>query len=59
LLAEYAYILAVGAIAYINTDVEELHHWMVSHFEAHPLFERIPREELVPSYPVVSVKLTH
>eukprot|EP01087_Luapelamoeba_hula_P013462 TRINITY_DN3841_c0_g1_i1.p1 TRINITY_DN3841_c0_g1~~TRINITY_DN3841_c0_g1_i1.p1 ORF type:complete len:222 (-),score=37.94 TRINITY_DN3841_c0_g1_i1:24-689(-) len=46
LLAEYAYVLAEGGIAYTNTDVEDLHVWMVKHFTAHPLFVRIPDEEL-------------
>ncbi|KAI9297620.1 tRNA guanine-N7 methyltransferase [Neoconidiobolus thromboides FSU 785] len=45
LLAEYAYVLAVGGIIYTVTDVEDLHNWMVEHLEAHPLFERISEEE--------------
>jgi tRNA (guanine-N7-)-methyltransferase len=32
---------------YTITDVEDLHRWMAHHFEDHPLFERIPDEELV------------
>ena len=40
LLAEYAYILRVGGVAYVVTDVVELYEWMVQRFEAHPLFER-------------------
>ncbi|KAI5295872.1 tRNA (guanine-N(7)-)-methyltransferase (tRNA(m7G46)-methyltransferase) [Ascosphaera acerosa] len=31
--AEYAYVLRPGGRLYTITDVEELHHWMVSHFE--------------------------
>ncbi|CAB0042259.1 unnamed protein product [Trichogramma brassicae] len=46
LLAEYAYILAEGAIVYTMTDVKDLHEWMVKHLTEHPLFERIPDEEL-------------
>ncbi|XP_063225014.1 tRNA (guanine-N(7)-)-methyltransferase isoform X2 [Bacillus rossius redtenbacheri] len=46
LLAEYAYVLAEHAVVYTVTDVEDLHHWMVQHFQDHPLFERIPDEEL-------------
>jgi len=46
LLAEYAYVLAEGALAYTVTDVEELHIWMVQHFSAHPLFEPISQEEM-------------
>lgn len=45
LLADYAYVLREGGIAYTCTDVKDLHDWMVSHFNAHPLFERIPDEE--------------
>jgi len=46
LLAEYAYALKVGGIAYTITDVEELHTWMKGHFEAHPLFESLTAEEI-------------
>jgi tRNA (guanine-N7-)-methyltransferase len=45
-LAEYAYVLRPGGIAYTATDVEELNDWMVLHFEEHPMFERIPETEL-------------
>lgn len=34
-------------IVYTITDVKDLNEWMVLHFEEHPLFERIPDEELV------------
>lgn len=34
-------------LVYTITDVLELHHWMCTHFEGHPLFERVPLEELV------------
>ncbi|KAI0477733.1 putative methyltransferase [Xylariaceae sp. FL0804] len=43
--SEYAYVLRPGGIAYTITDVEDLHDWMVQHFEAHPSFERIPEDE--------------
>ncbi|XP_028654489.1 tRNA (guanine-N(7)-)-methyltransferase [Erpetoichthys calabaricus] len=46
LLAEYAYVLRLGGLVYTITDVEEVHEWMVKHFTEHPLFERVPREEL-------------
>lgn len=46
LLAEYAYVLRVGGIAYTITDVKELHEWMIQHFAEHPLFDIIPNEEL-------------
>lgn len=29
------------------TDVKDLHEWMVLHLTEHPLFERIPEEQLV------------
>lgn len=41
LLAEYAYVLANGAIVYIATDVKDLFDWMVEHFTRHPLFDRV------------------
>ncbi|XP_026329515.1 tRNA (guanine-N(7)-)-methyltransferase isoform X2 [Hyposmocoma kahamanoa] len=46
LLSEYAYVLAEQAIVYTITDVKDLNEWMVTHFEEHPLFERIPEEVL-------------
>ncbi|KAI5310779.1 tRNA (guanine-N(7)-)-methyltransferase (tRNA(m7G46)-methyltransferase) [Ascosphaera atra] len=58
--AEYAYVLRPGGRLYTITDVEELHYWMVSHFEGgaegggkltganavQELWERVPEEEL-------------
>ncbi|XP_063531058.1 tRNA (guanine-N(7)-)-methyltransferase [Cydia strobilella] len=46
LLSEYAYMLAEQGIVYTITDVKDLHDWMVTHFEDHPLFEKISDEEL-------------
>ncbi|KAJ1977814.1 tRNA (guanine-N(7)-)-methyltransferase (tRNA(m7G46)-methyltransferase) [Dimargaris cristalligena] len=46
LLSEYAYVLREGGILYTATDVKDLHEWMVTHLSAHPLFKRIPNEEL-------------
>lgn len=43
--SEYAYVLKPGGIVYTITDVEDLHKWMVQHFEAHPSFERVSEEE--------------
>lgn len=34
-------------LVYTITDVLELHDWMCTHFERHPLFERVSLEELV------------
>ena len=40
LLAEYAYVMAVGGIVYTITDVIGLHEWMVKYLDEHPLFVR-------------------
>ena len=47
LLDEYAYVLAPEGMIYIITDVEDLFNWMDSSLQSHPLFERVPEEELV------------
>ncbi|PHH82337.1 hypothetical protein CDD82_6311 [Ophiocordyceps australis] len=39
--SEYAYVLRPGGIVYTITDVQDLHEWMVRHFDAHPSFERV------------------
>lgn len=44
-MSEYAYALEIGGLAYIATDVEELFTWMSSHYEEHPLFQRLSKEE--------------
>jgi tRNA (guanine-N(7)-)-methyltransferase len=41
--SEYAFALCPGGIVYTITDVQDLHQWMVEHFEAHPAFERVPK----------------
>ncbi|XP_046740659.1 tRNA (guanine-N(7)-)-methyltransferase isoform X2 [Diprion similis] len=41
------------AIVYTMTDVKDLHEWMVQHFVEHPLFERIPEDQLT-SDPIVA-----
>lgn len=41
LLAEYAYVLRPNGLLYTATDVEDLHVWMVSCLNAHPLFEKV------------------
>jgi len=46
-LAEFGYVLREGGLLYTITDVLELHHWMVEHLDKHPLFRRVPDEELV------------
>lgn len=45
LLAEYAYVMAVGGLLYTITDVEELGDWMRSCLDDHPLFEEVPPSE--------------
>jgi tRNA (guanine-N7-)-methyltransferase len=54
LLAEYAYVLQPGGLAYVITDVAELMEWMVGHFSSTPLFERVTREDCA-SDPTVRV----
>lgn len=50
--AEYAFVLRPGGKVYTITDVEELHLWMVRHFEGEDsgdgreLWERVGEEEL-------------
>jgi tRNA (guanine-N7-)-methyltransferase len=50
--AEYAYVLRPGGKVYTITDVEELHRWIVKHFEGEEsgpgreLWERVTQEEL-------------
>lgn len=43
--SEYAYVLRPGGVVYTITDVEDLHRWMVGHFEAHPSFVRVGEVE--------------
>ena len=43
--SEYAFVLKPGGIVYTITDVEDLHKWMVVHFEAHPSFVRISDDD--------------
>jgi len=46
LLAEYAYVCAIGAKIYIATDVRDLFDWMSEKFNKHPLFEPVPESEI-------------
>ena len=43
--SEYAYVLKPGAIVYTITDVEDLHLWMVQHFDTHPSFQRVANDD--------------
>jgi len=54
LLAEYAFVLRPGGLLYTNTDVLELHVWMVKHLTEHPLFERLNEAETTAD-PVLSL----
>lgn len=45
LLSEYAYVLKEDGILYTITDVFDLHQWMKSHLDEHPLFERLTPEQ--------------
>jgi len=42
----YAHILQADGLLYTITDVADLHNWHVEHISAHPLFERVPEEQL-------------
>ena len=44
--SEYAFVLRPGGKVYTITDVEDLHVWMVEHFEAHPSFVRVGEAEV-------------
>jgi len=43
--SEYAYVLRPGGVVYTITDVEDLHTWMVGHFDGHESFVRLTEEE--------------
>lgn len=42
--SEYAYVMKEGGIIYTITDVEDLHMWMVKHFDDCESFERVGEE---------------
>ena len=54
--SEYAFVLKPGGKVYTITDVEDLHLWMVEHFEAHPSFERVADEDLEGDISVKTMK---
>jgi tRNA (guanine-N7-)-methyltransferase len=39
-------VLKQGGKIYVITDVKELFDWEVEHLDLHPLFSKIPDEEL-------------
>eukprot|EP01128_Nolandella_sp_AFSM9_P003624 TRINITY_DN1576_c0_g1_i1.p1 TRINITY_DN1576_c0_g1~~TRINITY_DN1576_c0_g1_i1.p1 ORF type:complete len:283 (-),score=77.39 TRINITY_DN1576_c0_g1_i1:195-1022(-) len=45
LLAEYAYLIAIGGKLYTISDVKDLAEWMQKHLDEHPLFEKVSDEE--------------
>jgi tRNA (guanine-N7-)-methyltransferase len=46
LLSDYAFVLKPAGKIYVITDVKELYDWEVDHLEMHPLFEKVPDEEV-------------
>ena len=46
LLTDYCFVLKEGGMLYQVTDVKDLHDWNVKHLEEHPMFERVPEEQL-------------
>jgi tRNA (guanine-N7-)-methyltransferase len=56
LLSEYAYVLKNGGRLYTATDVKDLFDWQVSQLDSHPLFRRLPEEELLKD-PCVQIML--
>lgn len=58
LLAEYAYVLKPLGLSYVITDVADLMTWIVGHFSASPLFERLPNDALKSDPAVKALILT-
>lgn len=59
LLSEYAHVLRPGGLVYTVTDVLDLHEWMKSHLDEHPLFERVLNDsETIRSDPVIPCVMT-
>ena len=56
LISEYAYALKEGGMIYTISDVFDLHEWMASHLQAHPLFERVDEETLKDDLAVEAIK---
>jgi len=46
LLSDYAFVLKPAGKIYVITDVKELYDWEVEHLEMHPLFEKVPEDEV-------------
>jgi tRNA (guanine-N7-)-methyltransferase len=58
LLSEYAYCLKTNGRLYCITDVKELHEWHVAKCDAHPLFRRLPDDEVERDDPCVEAMKT-
>lgn len=58
LLSEYAYFLKHKGRLYCITDVKELHDWHVAKCDAHPLFRRLPDNEVQKKDPCVEAMRT-
>eukprot|EP00826_Nyctotherus_ovalis_P005911 TRINITY_DN1134_c0_g1_i3.p2 TRINITY_DN1134_c0_g1~~TRINITY_DN1134_c0_g1_i3.p2 ORF type:complete len:162 (-),score=37.23 TRINITY_DN1134_c0_g1_i3:128-613(-) len=46
ILSEYAFVLKEGGMIYTVTDVKDLFDWNVRMLESHPMFQRVPNEQL-------------
>lgn len=57
LLTEYAHFIKANGRLYTITDVEELHQWHVEKCAAHPMFERLPDEEVLREDPAVQAMI--
>lgn len=44
---KFVVFVLLQGLVYTNTDVEEVHEWIVKHFNDHPLFSRVSEDELV------------
>lgn len=58
LLSEYAYVLKPKARLYCITDVKELHEWHVAKCDAHPMFRRLPDDQVETNDPCVEAMKT-
>ena len=47
LLSEYAYVLKSKGRLYTATDVKDLFDWEVSQLDSHPLFKRLPEDQIL------------
>ena len=57
LLTEYAYFIKPNGRLYTVTDVKELHDWHVEKCSAHPMFDRLPDEEVLRDDPAVQAMI--